>query len=426
MSLSATVICLIACHGGPADHFATFAEQLVQNGYEVQVYASGPALKKFQDRNIQVAMSFSADNLSAESEKELASQIAKSCSKAAVVLTDVGHAFDINLQKALSVEDSQVLRLAYYDNPEPYVPGGYSNVAADVMLAAKKVLFANANLAAASLYQEPNMEIKLPLQDRIGLGYYPINQAEKMAARRAENHNSMRTQFFSAHRLEDKGQKVLVYFGGNNGEYFKEAFPAFLKFLSEGMQQTDLSNFVVVVQQHPGAKTKNIDREQAETWIKEKGENTTAPKMIISDGTSDDMQVLADGALYYQTSMGPLFALAGIPMVQVGHKTYEDVLVRGNLCPSATNSVDFIRSIKAIKPAAVSEEQKRIIFKSLGIKEDWFNILKQALAGKKEAISTATLSAKRSIWPYVLAAGGIAAISYLAARFFYTASTLTT
>lgn len=27
-SASAAVVCLIVCHGGPADHFATFAENL--------------------------------------------------------------------------------------------------------------------------------------------------------------------------------------------------------------------------------------------------------------------------------------------------------------------------------------------------------------------------------------------------------------
>ncbi len=54
MTTLAAIICLFAFHGGPADHFATFAENLTENGYEVQIFASGPALQKFQSRGIDV------------------------------------------------------------------------------------------------------------------------------------------------------------------------------------------------------------------------------------------------------------------------------------------------------------------------------------------------------------------------------------
>jgi hypothetical protein len=382
MFLLATAICLIACHGGPADHFATFAEKLVDDGYEVQVYASGPALKKFKDHNIKVLMPFNLDNLSTSQEAELASQIAKSCSKALVVLTDVGHTFDITLQKALAVEAPDVVRLAYYDNAEPFVPGGYSSVAADVMLAAQKVLFANANLESDSLYQQTNVETKLSFKERVGLGYYPLAQAEKTAARRLVSHDAMRAQLLAKHGLEEKGQKVLVYFGGNNEEYFTKALPAFLTFFSEGIKHAAMSNIVIVMQQHPGAKVKNIDGQQIEAWFKEQG--ITALKMIISDETSDDVQVFADGALYYQTSMGPQFALAGIPMVQVGHQTFEDVLVRGGICPSVTCASDFVKAIEEIKPVTVSVDQRKIIYQNLGIKENWYQILKQSLTNTKK------------------------------------------
>lgn len=177
-------------------------------------------------------------------------------------------------------------------------------------------------------------------------------------------------------------KKVLAYFGGNNEEYFKEAFPAFLKILSEAVEQEDLSNYVVVLQQHPVAKVKNIDGLLAQEWIKNHSENPWAPQMIISDKSSDDMQVLADGALYYQTSMGPQFVLAGLPVAQVGHETYEDVLVRGKLCSSVTSSADFVQSITAMEPKAVTEEQKIQIFKSMGMNENWFEVLKQVVKGR--------------------------------------------
>ncbi len=349
MSLSATAICFIACHGGPADHFAVFAEKLAEQGYEVQICASGPALKKFQDRNIKVLQSFDADILSETG----AIQIVQSFSRVSFVISDVGHSTDTLLLKTFAKERPDVMRVAYYDNPEPYVPGGYSDVAAKVMEVADKVFYANANLASAS-------------SKGVEIGYYPVAQAEKMAARRVQEHDSMRTKLFSENKLEDRGQKVLVYFGGNNTEYFEKAFPAFLNILS----QADLSNVVVVLQQHPGAKKENIDKQQLEEWLK-----TDSATVLLSNKSSDEMQVIADGALYYQTSMGPLFALAGIPTIQVGHKTFEDVLVRGKLCSTATTAFDFDKAVAVMKPVDVTEKKKTQLYQSLGIKEDWFKNL---------------------------------------------------
>jgi len=388
MSVSTAAICFIACHGGSADHFAVFAEKLVQEGRQVEVYATAPQIKKFEGLNIQVILPLNVE------EPNLAADLAKKCASALVVISDVGHPFDESLQKAMAVEAPTVLRAAYYDNPEPYVPGGYSKVAAGVMKAAQKVLFANANLETTPLFEEPAVEIALPAEQRVGLGYYPLKQAEKTALRRAEQHLAMREEFFKKHELKDEGQKVLVYFGGNNEVYFQEAFPAFLNFLATGMEKTDLTNYVIVLQQHPAAKTKNIDREQFEMWTAEHSQIKNAPTMVVSEQTSDDMQVIADGALYYQTSMGPMFALAGIPMMQVGHKSYEDVIVRGGLCPSTTTSEAFIQAIATIKPEAVSDESRKKILASLGIKEEWFARLKEAITEKKEAPKSPQSSSK--------------------------------
>lgn len=337
-------ITLIACHGASADHFSVFAEKLLSEGYEVRIYASEHAVKKFQDRNVPIYRSF-------KTEDGDALEIALEC-KGSVVLTDVGHPFTITLQKTLASKAPEVFRLAYYDNPEPYVPGGYSQVAIEVMKAAQRVLFANANLETSSL-------IDIPFENRVGLGYYPTAKADKIAKRRREEYKKLRQQFGV------EGKKVLVYFGGNNEEYFTKAFPAFLSFLPN-----DLTDTIFILQQHPAAKAKNIDRQMAE----ERG-----AKILISDWTSDDIQVIADGALYYQTSMGPQFALAGIPMLQVGHNTYEDVMVRSGLCPSVTNREDFMEAIAKMQPAVVTEEQRQSIYKSIGIRADWFEIFKQAL-----------------------------------------------
>jgi len=376
MSLLATVICFIACHGGPADHFATFAESLSERGYEVHIYAAGPALQKFQDRKIDVWYSFNADTLAPDQEKELAEQIAGTCGTASVVITDVGHPFDIALQNALKKRAPQVLNIAYYDNPEPYVPGGYSDTAAKVMAPAKRVLFPNTHLANTPLYQAPGQEIELPFAKRVGIGYYPMAQAEKIAEKRAQEQSGLRKELFAKWRLKEQGQKVLVYFGGNNTEYFEKAFPAFLHFLSEGKEAQDLSNWVIVLQQHPGAKAQGIDRKQLEAWL---GKGKRMPKIVISEETSDKMQIMADGALYYQTSMGPLFALSGIPTVQVAHETYPDLLVRAGLTPSVTNAADFVDAVMVINPVPLSEEKKGKIMESLGIKKDWIERLERAI-----------------------------------------------
>ncbi|MBI5345605.1 MAG: hypothetical protein HZB76_00445 [Chlamydiae bacterium] len=381
MSLPSAVICFVACHGGPADHFATFAEELVQKGYKVQIYASGPAIKKFQDRKISV-IQFNADNLSKEKEADLA-QVAVNCIKASVVITDVGHIFDIALQEKLAMEAPKVRRLAYYDNPEVFVPGGYSNVAAEVMLRANGVLFANANLKESPIYQEPDTEITLPKENRVGLGYYPLAQAEKILSIRKEGHDGIRAEFLAKYGIKDKGKKLLVYFGGNNKAYFNEAFPAFLRFLSEAMEcGADLSDMVIILQQHPGAMIENIDCQAIEAWLQKYGKKPNAPKIEVSKESSEYMLSAADGALYYQTSMGPLFALTGIPTVQIAHKTFRDVLVRSGIAPSVTNSTNFVEAIKNLKSEAVSEEKQKTIYKSLGIKEDWLEILENAITTK--------------------------------------------
>ena len=376
LSVSAAVVCFIACHGGPADHFSAFAEDLASKGYKVQIYATGPALKKFQDRKIEIVIPFSLENIS---EEEAATELAKGCSGADVIITDVGHVFDVTLQKALKSQASKSLRLAYYDNPEDYVPGGYSAVAAKVMLAAQGVLFANVNRVKTPLYQAPSQEIPLAPEKRIGLGYYPISQAEKIAKRRMSDQSQIRAQLFSKYSLTDRGQKILVYAGGNNDEYFSKALPAFLKFLSEASLQGDLSNFVVLLQQHPGAKEKNFDVKLVRQWLEEHDGAVRVPQFFISEFNSDDAQVVADGMLYYQTSMGPQFVLAGIPTIQVGHNTYEDILVKNGLCSTVTDADGLVSVLARLQGNVLAESGNEAIMQGLGISSDWANRLEHAI-----------------------------------------------
>ena len=375
LSLSTATVCFIACHGGPADHFSTFAEDLLKKGYRIEIYATGPALKKFQDRHLEMVKPFSLEGVS---EELAAIELAKKCSRAKVVITDLGHIFDATLQKSLASHAPKALRLAYYDNPEAYVPGGYSSVAAKVMMAAQGVLFANSNLAKTAIYQTPSEEIPLAPEKRIGVGYYPISQAEKIAGRRQVDQLQIREQLFAKHSLPDRGQKVLVYAGGNNDEYFSKALPALLGFIKEASQAQDLSNTVVLLQQHPGAKEKNLDVNLVKHWLAQEV-SSNMPRILISEMNSDDAQVLADAMLYYQTSMGPQFVLAGIPTVQVGHDTYEDILIKNQLCSSVTDSTGFLKMLARLQEKEKKGSGCEAIYQGLGITSRWANQLEDAI-----------------------------------------------
>ena len=371
-ALPAAAVCLISCHGASADHFATFAEHLSKEAGTIEIVAAGPALKTFRERGIEVKVPFSLEQLSPAEEDALAAQIAKTCSSASVAITDVGDAFAIKVQKALAREARQVARLAYYENPEPLVPGKYSAIAAEVMLAAQGVLFANSNLAKVPLYSAPGQEVDFGSRKKIGVGYYPIQRAETIAQRRAAEQSTLRQAFFQKNGLVDTGQKVLVYFGGNNQDYFSKAFPAFLSLLEQGGR----ADIVVVFQQHPCAAAENIDRHLLENWVQRT--MPQAPKIIFSDFNSNEAQLLADGALYYQTSMGPQFVLAGLPTIQIGHETYEDILVRNRLAPSVTTVDQWISAVDGLSRQQ-QDISKEVVLEGLGIKTDWLQVLETTL-----------------------------------------------
>jgi hypothetical protein len=379
---STAAICFILCHGAPADHMATFSEKLSKEK-TIYVYATGAALKKFQERKVFVKRPFFLDNLSETEENVLAGQIARECSSAEAVITDVGHPFDIKLQKALAEYAGNTPRLAYYDNPEPYVPGGYSTTAAEVMLNSQGVLFANSKFAMETIYRNTNEEVNLEKQKRIGIGYYPVSQSEQVTERRQVEHQTIRADFLKKNGLVEQDPKILVYFGGNNEEYFERAFPAFLSFLTETIKTTDFSKLAIVIQQHPGAKERNLDGNQVVAWAKEQI-SEKAPAMIISDFLSEDAQVLADAALYYQTSMAPQFILEGIPTIQIGHEIYLDMLVKNDLALSVTNAAELAGAIVGLDDQTKQKPSRELIYSGLGIREDWFEVFSSAIMDQEK------------------------------------------
>ncbi len=93
----------------------------------------------------------------------------------------------------------------------------------------------------------------------------------------------------------------------------------------------------------------------------------------INDPASQ--RLLADAVLYYQTSMAPQFALAGIPAIQVGHDTYPDILVRNNLAPSVSHKEKLLEAVKACAKPPTNGK----LLADLGISPHWLAHLKSAL-----------------------------------------------
>lgn len=362
MSIPSALIYFIACHGGPAAHFSEFANELRRDGYQIEILATGPALDKLRSLG---AKEFNPDQLDINNpinQRILAEKVACSLGSGAAVITDVGHLLMANVQEAIALRSPTIKRIAYYDNPEPFVPGGYSETAEKVMSCAQKVLFSNANLAKTPLYASPDKLISLPFENRIGLGYYPVKAAAFLEAAREARHDIARRTFFQEHQISDKGQKILVYLGGNNDVYFEKAFPAFLHLLKESNLSS--SEYIVLMQHHPGDKKREIDVNLSGGY-----------PIYISNTNSEEALILADAALYYQTSMGSQLVLAGIPAIQVGHDRYNDILVRNSLAATATTAEEFLHAVKACNKPMKNAK----LLNDLGISKDWLIRLKSAI-----------------------------------------------
>lgn len=371
-------MCCVVCHGGPADHFATLLPELQKRGVQLHIHATPGVMAKFKDVDLQVDV-LNLNNTSL-SEIEVARNLAKECSKVSVLLTDLGNSFEISLQQAFKEYNPHVKRLVYYDNPESYVPGGYSEMAYATIQIADRALFSNSNLTRSPLYINKEKESDLPFDKRFGIGYYPMSRVQEIRKKRLEEKktNSMRLKFFHEHQIQGKDKKILVYFGGNNDEYYKFAFPAFQKFLANSIEQSNLSHLVFVIHQHPAAKNSNCDWNYIKAWVQEIGSNPKAPTIILSQWDSNQIQTIADCALYYQTSMAAQFALAGIPTMQVGHEIYEDILVKNKAIPSIVNTDTLVETlVKGNWEGSQSDLES--LTEYLGIRHDSYEALMEAI-----------------------------------------------
>lgn len=380
----------IYCHGNSAEHGAVFLDQLRKENYQFQVLAAPAAVQKFQDK--QIPFVEFTDQSGNSCQKKLAEALAAKCANSKVVLADLGHSITQQVFEILKEQFPHIMRTVYYDNPEAYVHGGWSEEASKTMALAHRVLFSNANLASEPIFREVGHEFPLDYKKRSGIGYHPVQDAERVETRRKVERESLRMQVFDNgdllghQKLEDAGQKLFVYFGANNDDYFHHAFPAFLDYLDQTLEQgADFSNTVILMHQHPGVKFSprrdySLDLLGLKAWLHKRAENPKIPTFILSQLSFENAQVVADGILYYQTSAAPKFILAGIPTARVAHseERYHDMVVSSWLGPDVRAGrllKNFLQNPDSFKATCNKEEMRE----KLGIRSDWFEIFKKAI-----------------------------------------------
>jgi hypothetical protein len=380
MSLAVNTLIFGLIHGGPVDHAAAYKGCLEERNYHVEIVAGDQAFDKLKKKNIKVERAFSIKDLNDEQKQDLAKQIALTNQKALVLITDVGDLFGVDLQRAFHFYAPKVKRAVLYENLEPLVPGSYGLTAKRVIEKTHAIFFANADLLEEGININEEEKIDLAGKHQVGVGYYPLESGIEMEIKRKEKHDECKQAFFEANNILDKGKKVIGYFGGNNEVYFNQALPAFLRQIEEAAAKNDLSNWIILFHQHPGAVARNIDRSQVETWlalpVNQNSKNL--PQFIFSrdsvNGDGDMVQIIIDRGIYYQTSMAPLIARAGIPLIQSAHETYPDRLVKNGLIHSVTTGDELFKSLETAEPIP-----SELIQKCLGSRPDWQSRLEKGL-----------------------------------------------
>ncbi len=367
-----TEICFVACHPASSSHFADFFYELTKQGHvRCKMIATEKAAEVLKKRDIAFQDFFSEKksknlkDLSNEEQDELAAAVAHLCRHAKCVITDLGQEFSAKVQSKLAERYPSIVRIAYYDNPESFVPGGYSQTAAKVLQKAQVIFFANAKLAEGAIYSEPSCAIDVMGKQRFGIGYANLNDSEEILKnRKSEVRKNLRSSL-----LPSSATTLAVYFGGANEVYYEQAFPRFLAIVQQAAKTRDLSYLTIILQQHPRALLEgNRDGILLEEWKKSAGSH--APHIEISTHSFNEILTAADLALYYQTSVAAKFMLSGVPTAQIGHDPYPDVLIRNHFCPAITNSKQFLQLIQHI-PHEPSAENRKKIARESGINPAW-------------------------------------------------------
>lgn len=325
----AAIVYFFCCHGAAAPHFATFSDVLKNEGIETHIVATGEAAKYLSKAKVAY-------------EERL--DIPQDCN---LLITDGGSSASEAIQKKTQAKSPHVKRAVYYENPESFVPGGYSEAMSKVIPIASYVLFANANLAT-----DPTFPIDLAQKNVVGLGY--SNLPQEVDLLRDKKKQNPRQLFFQEHGICDHGQKIVVYVGGANEVYYESAFPHFLKLI----ENTNRSDYLFVFQQH-GRAAREGNRDRAFIQAKH--------PIVCSKWNFDDALSVADAVLYFQTSAAMKFVLAGIPTYQVAKEPYNDFLIRGGISLCALDQAELFSLLE--RPWKSVDAS--VVYKGLGFDPNW-------------------------------------------------------
>lgn len=364
-------ICFVAAHPAAGEHFYFFSHELEKDGVPYYFLATegaydkakllGGNVKNFHlsDRKLQ--------DLTNDELDQLADVVLKTCKLAKQVFVEGGSAFSERLLLKFKERAPQIKRVLYWDNPEPDVPGGYSEQFAKLAAYAETVVYS---------LNKPNIAEHFPDKEWIGLGFFPQAIVDKYRSIRSDptKKAEARKKLFDEMNIPPDGSSLVIFFGGANNEYMEKAFPNFLNQTLHPLQNSpQFKSILFVLQQHARAKTdfNNKDAELLDEWKK------THPtlRFVVSKSNFDTAAVAADVVLYHQTSASLQFLLSGIPGMQVGFP-YCDTPVRLKLYPSIPpeSSELFIEKLcESLHKKPLNKNELQSVSELIGISPNWYD-----------------------------------------------------
>lgn len=338
------MVAFIAMHTLPAEHFTIFESVLNKKGISTQMIMGGVAKRALGSRLPDIDM----DIWVGRGVKEFSKAASEACEHSKIIFVGIGHQFSGHFLEAILERYGKSKRvILYYENPEVFVPGGYSELAQAAIVIGKprEIVFANENLAREGISVCEGLEGVR----KLGLGYYLMSDIEILKKLQAE-------------RGREKG-RVWLYLAGaeTNRDYINKAFPAFINMVSEiSFEENPIT---LIFRKHP--RSSGIDWEQLNA-LKKPGLT-----ILLDEDSLLNTLAIADYAFYYQTSLSPLLVLAGINTIQVGHEVYHEILVDKGIIPVATNASEFRRILDSPK----NEIAEEVVYDAIGYDPLWENRL---------------------------------------------------
>ncbi len=322
-ALFAREVALVALHPAPAEHFLAYAKVLRENGHSVRFFAGEEAWKKIDG----------AGELCGNFDQLIPCQLSPDC---LIIL-------DIHLPALYEEKVRKFKRLLYYDNFEPYVPGGYSELLAlRLQTQFDGLLFASRKLAHEPIYGAPGKEIAKDIPC-YGIGFYP--GVEEIAP------------------ASQKKKGLLLYLGAANPLFFDKGLPFFIDLL---LRKPHGGEWTLLYQPHPRAAYYNSPDlhmlEAAREALKKR-----SIELVISTGTPDEAMAEAMAVFYFQTSMIPRALLRDLALYQVAEEANEDFAIRSGFA----SWIDSSDSLQAAIEKKCERVDRAAVMSAIGYDAAW-------------------------------------------------------